>query len=465
MELVLGIDLGTSYFKLGLFGCDGKLHGLGRGAVETDKNNDSRCELPTKKFWTILRDSLNQALAEAGAKATDILALGYSSQASSFVLLDEKDQPLTPLILWPDARVKEIDPAITKLWQREDFLTVTGFGIEHSPQLMVSKLKWFQKTRPDIWSKARRIMTIADYLTFIITGNPVGDAGTASLLGTLDIQNLRWWDEALKLVGICPEKLSKPLRPGTIAGAVTQSGSKFMGLPTGIPFVVGSLDHHLAAIGAGLGKIGEISESTGTVLACIKTAEKCNPVKNKCVGPGFHENWFNELTFSSNGASVLAWYQQAYAPQLSVAELVELAEEVPPGCDGLVAKPCANQYPGLDGFENATAKHTPGHFARAIMESVAATLGGLVEDLYPQGRPGKIVATGGGAKSDLWLQIKADLLGVEFVRTQCHEPACMGAAMLAAVAADWFATIAQASETWLKIDSTFKPTNSPAEGD
>jgi sugar (pentulose or hexulose) kinase len=138
--------------------------------------------------------------------------------------------------------------------------------------------------------------------------------------------------------------------------------------------------------------------------------------------------------------------------------MVELAEKIKPGCDNLVAKPCPNQYPGLEGFENITPEHTPGHFARAIMESIVVTLAELVDDIYPQARPQKIVATGGGAKSDLWLQMKADKLAIELVRTKCQEPACMGAGMLAAVAAGWVANVAQAEEAWLEIDSIFTPT-------
>ena len=457
MELVLGIDLGTSYFKLGVFDRSGKLHGLGRVPVKTDNVDGTRCELPAERFWLILNKGLKHALQQANAKASDIQGVGYSSQVNSFILLDNNDKPLTPLILWPDSRVEKIDPAVEQLFERDDFLNTTGIGLEVTNLFAISKLLWFRKNQPALWEKVNRIMTISDYLTFSLTGKYVGDAGGASLLGILNLKNLSWWPEALEILDICPEKLSKPLRTGTLTGPLTETGSKLLGLNPQTPFVVGSFDHHVAAIGAGLGQIAEVSESTGTVLACIKYTDKYNPEKNVCMGPDVNENNFYKVTLSSNGASVLEWYQKTYSPQHSIGELVKMAEDVQPGCDGLVALPSANEYENLEGFQNIKPSHSPKHFVRAIMESTTQSLAELVDNLYPEGRPKKIVATGGGAQSDLWLQMKADLLGIEFVRTKCHEPACMGAGMLAAVAAEWFTTIEQTGETWVKIDLAFEP--------
>lgn len=108
-----------------------------------------------------------------------------------------------------------------------------------------------------------------------------------------------------------------------------------------------------------------------------------------------------------------------------------MAEEVSPGCNGLVALPGADKYDNLTGFKNRTDKQTHGHFIRAIMESTAKSLAELINQLCDKENLKKIVATGGGAKSDLWLKIKSNLTGVEFITTNCDEPACKGAAVLA----------------------------------
>jgi len=451
MKFVLGIDLGTSYFKLGLFNKDGNLCGLGRAAVDSDAGDSSLCELPTERFWELLKNALTDACRQADAQTNDIQALAYSSQANSFLLLDRDDKPLTPLILWPDSRAKTIQPAIQELWQRSDFLQTVGFGIPASHQSCANKLLWFKNNHSDIWARVNRIMTISDYLTFSLTGKTVGDTGTASLLGLYNLPKQQWWAQALKTIGIQPSQLSTPLLPGTIVGQISRDAEKRLGLNTETVCAVGSLDHHMAATGAGLGQIADLSESTGTVLACLNLNKQYQPTDNRCIGPGVNGKHYYQLAFNDNAAAALEWYQKKYAPNLSIEQLIAAAKKVNPGCDGLIAHRSANRYDNLSGFENKTSHHTHGHFTRAIMESTAASLAELVEGLCGKEKPVRIVATGGGAKSDLWLRIKADMLGVEFVTTNCSEPACKGAAMLASLAARWFRTNDDVADAWISI--------------
>jgi xylulokinase len=432
MEYVLGIDLGTSYFKLGLFDRNLNLCGLGRVAVEKDVGEGSLCELPTERFWKLLQNCLADALKQTRAKPADIKAVGYSSQANSFVLLDKNDKPLTPLVLWPDVRARDVSPKVKRLWCEDDFLQTTGIGRECGPRHCVNKLLWFEENRPDTWQKTKRIMTISDYLTFSLTGQRIGDAGTASLLGLLDLQSLRWWDKAFDILGLDDSMFSEPLRPGSLAGNINESGQKLFGIEAGVPFVVGSLDHHMAAVGAGVGTIADMSESTGTTICCVNLTKKYCPKRNICIGPAVENDSFYQLTLSDNGATSLQWYQQNYASGFSIEQLVKMAEEVSPGCNGLVALPGADRYGDLAGFTNRTGVQTHGHFIRALMESTAKSLAELISQLCDRDNPKRIVATGGGAKSDLWVKIKSELTGVEFIAANCDEPACKGAAVLAA---------------------------------
>ena len=110
MDLALGIDLGTSYFKLGLFDRQGRMLGLGRVPVETT-GAARRCELPVERFWSALRAGLGQALSMAGAERSAVRAVSYSSQANTFLLLDSAGEPLTPLVVWSDLRAEPPDPA------------------------------------------------------------------------------------------------------------------------------------------------------------------------------------------------------------------------------------------------------------------------------------------------------------------------------------------------------------------
>ena len=458
MELVLGIDLGTTNFKACVFGRDGRQRGLGRVAVRPDVSGD-RCELPAERFWAHLREAVAAALKEAGAadgELSDIKAIGYSSQASSFILLDEHDVPLTPLILWPDKRVRRIDPALAALWSRPDFTDTTGLGLQPGAEFTPAKLLWFRSRHHEVWARMRRIMTISDYLVYSLTGRAVGDAGTAALLGMQDVRRLAWWPAALEAIGVEPGQLSQPLRPGSLAGPITPKGAAILGVPVGVPLAVGSLDHHAAAIGAGLDMLGEASESTGTVTACIRHADRCNPRPACTIGPGLREGQYYELVFDENGAGVLDWYQREHAPDLGIPELLRLAEKSP-GAGGPVALPQADRYPGLDGFGGRSPSHGHGYYVRAILESTARTLGELLERLCPGRRPARIVATGGGARSDFWLQVHADGVRAEMVAVASEEPACLGAALMAAVVAGWFTDHAAAAACWVRARKVISP--------
>jgi xylulokinase len=456
MKLVLGVDLGTSYFKLGLFDRSGDLRGLAKVKVIKERGDGSLCEISAERFWLLLCQGLQQACRMAGARLECIEALSYASQANSFILLQADGNPLTPIILWSDQRSAGLD-GVQALFRHRDFLQQTGLGLECHHQFCVAKLLWLQTQRPEIWSRAAYLLTLSDYFTFALTGQLVGDCGTASLLGLLNVHTLEWLPH---IIDLGQAQLVTPQRPGTVAGVLSHHGAALLGVRPAIPLVLGSLDHHLAGMGAGLNQIAEMCESTGTVLACLKSDSIFNPQPQVCVGAGMGEGQFYQLVFDDNGASGLEWYQQVHAAGLTFVELEQMARLAGIGSDGLTARPMACQYDALQGFLQQSALHHHGHFFRSLLESTAASLVKLVRLLSADHTPQRIVATGGGAASDLWLQIKADLLGVEYIATATHTPACLGAAMLAAIALGWFTDLDRASAKWIHIRKTFKPDSS-----
>ena len=454
MELVLGIDLGTSFFKVGLFDREGNLHGSGRAEVIKDRTAPGCCELPVTRLWGALNEGLDQACRQAGAGRSYIKAVSYASQANTFLLLNKCFEPLTPLILWSDSRVHGIDKELEVIFNRGDFARITGLGIPVNENFCCVKLKWIAKNHPELRRQTCHVMTLPDYLCFALTGKRIIDAGTASLLAMEQIRQRCWWREILNAVGLAPESFSTIRSPGYNAGKVLPGNR--LGIAMDAVFVVGSLDHHVAAIGAGVPMFAPCSESTGTVLACVSVADEYRPAPGRCVGAGTDGTYY-QLVFTENGASAFRWYQRNYAPDLSLEQLTALAARVSPGCDGLKAKPCADRYPDLSGFINSRQGFGHGHFSRAIMESTARSLGQLILKLHENEAPGRIIATGGGAKNDLWLQIKTDMTGLELIATDCDEPACRGAAMLGALAFDWFDSLQDITAAWVKVKKRFQP--------
>lgn len=426
MKYSLGIDLGTSYFKFGIYDENTNLKGLGRVAVGKNTGNSSLCELPVERFQKLLKTGIDQACQQAQITPSAINSMGYSSQANSFLLLDESFQPLTPLILWPDTRYPNIHPKVKQLWDQPEFLQTTAIGIELSAGFCIDKLAWLREEKPSRWLKVKHIMTISDYLTFLFTNQTVGDMGTASLLGLLDCKNAKWWNKAFEILDLDKSVFSKRCEVGTKIENAAGEFSRSIGLAKSAKFYIGSLDHHMAALGAGVGKISDMSISIGTVLACVNITKSYNPTAGVCISP-WKDRKYCQLIFDGNGATSLEWYQQNFANDISLEKLVQMAEKINLP-DGLIAKPQAFKYQNIeDAFINVEEKHTHGNFIYALMVSSAQTLVELINKISPDNKPKRILATGGGAKSQLWLDITSKITGLDITKSKYHEPATVGA--------------------------------------
>lgn len=425
MKLLLGIDFGTSYFKVGLFDPEGTLKGLGRVPVPSRVPAPGRCELDVDAFWQTLRQGLDAALNQAEAKASQIVGLSYASQANTFLLLDRRDQPLTPLVVWTDDRGEPVEDALVQFSNSAAFGRHAGFlGIDGA--WAVAKWRWWQREHPHVWRGTHRVMTLPDYLVFSLTGERVGDAGTAAFLGLYDLVGRKWWPEALQAFQVEPEKLSRPLLPGTLCGRTSADARVRLGLPAGIPVAVGSLDHHVASLGAGLGRLGEVSISTGTVLAAMALVDEVQARRGCYHGPHFDGTRYYRLAFDPQGAGQLEDYQQRFAPGHTLEHLLALAA---------MAEPCARPD-GDPGSGQSDQAH--GVFVRQILERVAGAHRDLMGQVLGSRSSTTIVATGGGARSPLWLRIKAAMLDATVIKPRCEELACLGASMLAGIGAGVF---------------------------
>jgi sugar (pentulose or hexulose) kinase len=444
MELLLGIDLGTSYFKVGLFDRDGTMRGLGRIAVEPERTPAGRVELAVPRFWERLRRGLAEALAQAGAVAADVVGVSYSSQANTFVLLDAADVPLTPLVLWTDTRPEVVPEAYAAFAARADFGAATGFwGL--SPESAVVKWEWCRRHLPDPWARAARLLTISDYLTYALTGVSAGDASSAALLGLYDLRARTWWPEALARFEIDAGRLVTPCTPGTRVGGTLARARDLLGLPAGVPFAVGGLDHHIAGIGAGLDDFAEASISTGTVLAAICVVEEVKPAPGCFHGLHVDGRRFYRLAFDPAGAGQLEEFQRRFAADQSIGSLIHAAAAQPPG-----SRPAAEPWTPDWGRDAARA-------VRFLLDRIAQTHRSLVLTAQGGRMPAAISATGGGARSPEWLAIKADVIGAPILTLACPERACLGAAVIAAVAAGHHASIREAAGIMVRPDRVFRP--------
>lgn len=478
MSVVLGIDLGTSYFKSVVVTPDGRIAGLSRRAVMLENPAPGHLEVSVETVCHLIALTIQDALDAAGREASEVVSISYSSQANTFALFDDEMDPLTPFIIWSDTRVSSRPKAVKLLVEEAAIPESTGLGL-FGDQMFPVKLVWLREGVPELRRRGEVVMTISDYLSYALTGKRFGDSSTGSLTGLWDVKGNRYWTEALEILELPSSMFSELYRPGTPLGYADGPLARTLGLNTDVQVVAGAIDHYAAAIGSGVGSLGDASESTGTVLALVTRTDSFFPSSGSSLGPDLVPGRYYSLRFTNNGAGSVEWYQRSHAPEYSLDRLTALAAKVPPGSYGLRTRPETWTYENRDGFVfteagiNATGgpqhrddsitgefrkeHYDHGCFFRAILESVAFSLSELVDSRSGEPQISTLIGTGGGAQNDLWLQIKADMLGLPVLRTAAREPAAYGAALLAAGAIEWASDIEELTKKWQRVEAVFEP--------
>jgi xylulokinase len=299
---------------------------------------------------------------------------------------------------------------------------------------------------------------ISDYLTLLFAGKHVTEAGAAGLTGFVDIHHCEWHSEQLNRFAIDRRLLPSIVRAGTDLGPITSHAAKRFGLPDSCRFVVGCLDQYAGAIGTGNVEPGMISETTGTVLATVQCNDRFDTRTRPGIfqGPAYRTGLYWKMTFGDVSANYLEAFQSQLPDRPEFEQLVALAENVEPGAEGLRLKTDACSRQTAEYFAGLAARHTRGHQVRCILEAVAASLADQVGSLAGASLPKEIRCAGGAARSELWLQIKADVLGVATRATQCPEPTSLGAAVLAEAALSDDDLVA-VSRRWVRLGAPHCP--------
>jgi len=438
MDTILSIDLGTTYFKAALFDREMKLLGLARRPTPVLYPQEGWREITPEDFKKTINDLMVELRETCPDGWRSMAAITFSTQTNSFLLLDSQDRPLTPIILWNDERAAGDPPSPETLLP--DARKITGVAMP-SHLMMTVKLAWLRQRQPALFAPARRLCLISDYLTLWLTGAYVTEAGASGITGLLDIQRMRWWWDACAAAKIPLVWLPSVMRAGTDLGPVRAEIAEAWGLPRTCRFVVGCLDQYAGAIGAGNCQPGEVSETTGTVLTTMRCSTRLLPPSEEIFqGPSFQPGWYWQMALDNYGASSLENFRNALPDLPDFSILDAEAEQTPPGADGLrLIRPIGadKETDPRDSFSGLTPNHTRAHMARCIMETIAYALDRQIQQLCGADRPNLLRCCGGAARSRTWLQIKADILNIPCAPPVSPEPACFGAALLAASGLGW----------------------------
>lgn len=456
----LGIDIGGSGAKAAVFDGGGGLLGFGQVSKSPVTTPEGFTEIPMEEIYAAAREAARMAISESGAQ---IRALSVSSQGQAFVTLDAQDRHLHNMILWYDSR------AVAQNDRYEQALRAArpnGSLPRLEAIATAPKILWLREHCPDIMARARRHLLLPDYLCYRLTGEAVTDPSTAGSTA-LYTPDAGYVPEALAVAEIREEQLARVQQPGTPAARVTPAAAAEWGLAPGAFFVTGTNDQWAGALGAGNNGPGIVSETSGTCLA----AATLSPTLPESPPPGMLYDrfsiprYFGILAYSKTAGAVLEWFRRELAPGKSLGVLDALAAAVPIGSNGLtmlphfegMVSPVPN--PNAHGaFAYLSLGHTLPDLYRAILEALTFSLRENLEFLTSYALTLSCIRSiGGGAKSDLWLQMKADVTGLPVERPVFTEAATMGAAMLAAAGAGAFATIEESVSAFYHTDAVFMP--------
>lgn len=463
---VVGVDLGTSTVKAALYTVDGTRLGTASEPVVLLRRPDGGVEQDLEGFFTTTAAAVRRCVALGGIAPASVVGLAVAGQMAGMGLIDAEHRPVTPYDSWLDTRCATV---VADLAARAGERIARTSGC--APTISIGpKLLWWQRHEPARCERAVAMVTASSY----VTGRAVGLRGDEAFLdathlhftGLADLAAGGWDDALVALCGADPRLLPRVLGSTEVVGRLTPEAAETFGLTTGVAVSAGCGDTAAGALGAGVTEPGQAFDTAGTAAVfggCLDTFVPDvggtlmfmrSPLSGRCYGLGYVAGagqvveWLG-TTFGAAGPSA--------RPDLGA--VLALAADARPGADGVLVSPhfsgrvspvAAAMRGSLLGVTPAT---TPATLVRAALESVAFEYAGyrdVLTGLAPGTPVTEVVGTGGGSRSAMWNQIKADVLEVPYTAAVEVDAGTRGAASLAAVTAgrDPWAAPVDHTRTW-----------------
>ncbi|MGD2165130.1 MAG: FGGY family carbohydrate kinase [Anaerolineae bacterium] len=458
---LVGVDLGTSSTKAALYRPDGTLVAEASAEVPLYYPKPGVVEQKNDDFYRSAAKTVANCIGASGIDAGDVAAIAFDSQMAGIGSVDEDFAPATRYDSWLDMRCQ---PYIEHLERHhgDQVTRLTGCPptCDHGPKIL-----WWKEERPEDYARITKFLTPAAY----VAGKMAGLRGERAFIdytfihfsGLSDAQAGTWSEELCTILGVDQEKLPRIVPPWEVVGEVTDDAARNFGLMPGTPIAAGCGDTAAGALGAGIVQPGMLLDTAGTasVLAgCTDrfVADRDNRalLTMRSVVPGL----WNPLAYIAGGGQALRWFRDEFFHcEESIDRdlydvMTERAATVPPGADSLFFSPhlggrVCPAAPAMRGaWVGFSWGHTQDHFFRAILESVAfeyAYYLRILRNLIPALSLIEARVIGGGAKSQVWNQIKANVLGVPYQRLERSEFATWGSAMVAGRAVGLFDDLAE----------------------
>jgi xylulokinase len=471
----IGLDIGTTGAKALLVNEQGKI--LSSATVEYPLYTPFPLwsEQEPEDWWQASVQALRRVANEAGIDFAEVGAIGLTGQMHGAVFLDKQQHVIRRALLWNDQRTAVECQQITEALGHARLIDIAG-----NPALtgfQAPKILWLRNHEPECYARIASVLLPKDFIRLKLTGESATDCSDAAGTLLLDLRKRDWSKEILEKLEIPLQWLPKVYEGSQVTGTLRPEVAEEIGLPAGIPVVAGGGDNAAAAVGTGIVRGGLLSSSIGTsgVLFAHTDGISLDPrgrLHTFCHAvPG--KNHLMAVTLSAGNS--FRWLRDmlqavvkdagASAQWGNYEALTAQASKVSPGCEGLIFLPylTGERTPHLDPFASGafvgiTSRHTIAHMVRAVMEGVVFSLRDGLEIMRGMNVPiSQVRAIGGGARSQLWCQMQADIFDREVVNLEVEEGPAFGAALLAIAADEDADGVSSVSEACVRTTTRRQP--------
>jgi FGGY-family pentulose kinase len=475
MSYLIGVDVGTQSVRSCLFDPDGTVIASATRPLQTTFPRPAWAEQDPEEWWRGAMATLQEILQTSRVNPNEVAALSYDCTACTVAALTEDGRPLRPALLWMDERAHAEAEEVSGT--AHPVLKYCGGKV--SPQWMIPKGRWLERNEPALFARARWIVDEADFFTLRLTGRMTASLNNATAKWNY-VRPLGGWPadflQAARAEALAAKWPADVLPVGRPVGKLQPAVAKAVGLSPDTLVAQGGIDAYAGEIALGAVGAGDLALILGS--STCHMAQSPTPVFANIWGP--YPDCLVEGMFTLEGGqtatgSIIQWLVEHFGAEAAAqakaagqevyGHLDSLAETIPPGAEGLLVLDYfqGNRMPHKDPLARGsvtglTLKHTLPHLYRAVYEGICFGTRQILEDMVDNGfKPERIVAGGGGAKSRLWTQIQADILGRPIHLPREKETMALGAAIWAGLGAGLFRSYQEAIDQMVHIERAVTP--------
>jgi xylulokinase len=478
---LLGLDVGTSSCKAMVLAGSGRELARGRVEYQLSYLDCGWVELDLTVVWAAVTSLIRQVTAQARANGGAVGAISLAVSGDEAVPVGADGGQLRPCIMAMDSRTADLAERFGQQVGSRRIYEITGLPV-HAMHPLV-RLMWIREHEPEVFAGTAKMLCWSELITSLLGAAAVSDYSVASRTMAFDIVRQEWSQEMLTAAGIAPSLMPGLAPSGTVIGEVPGRVADELGIQVGTAIVTGGFDQPMAALGSGVVDRGDVGVGTGSWEALVAVTDA--PVlTDRMLEAGYPfgcyvlPGRFFCLASSAGGGSLLRWYKDTFgaddvrrARRGHADPFDVILQDLPDEPTGMIVLPHfqGSYSPWMDpgatgailGMSLAT---TRGEFVKAILEGTAFELRANIERIERAGLPiTGLRATGGGARSSRWLQLKADVTGKPISTVNVDEAGCFAAACMAGVGAGLFASAADPIRAWVRPARVFEP--NPARKD